>query len=169
MGCSCDARERFSVSFWSEGRGKPHNRQPLEIATGRPPLKPASGHCQQSRAALRIERDNSRTPKRFQAFYVRSAVVLIWGIGLKKDKSAGFGYFDLIRRLSCLSPRVRGNCFDLEERTWLSDLDPVVSYTLQCIQDLSAMDTRLDGRVLQRNAKLQWSHDLSAMDTRAVP
>ena len=90
----------------------------LAIATGRPPLKPASGHCQQSRTALRIARDNSRTPKRFQAFYVRSAVVLIWGIGLKTDKSAGFGYFDLIRCLSGLSPRVRGNpLHDLPQST----------------------------------------------------
>ena len=26
MGCDGEASERFSVSFWSEGRGKPHNR-----------------------------------------------------------------------------------------------------------------------------------------------
>ena len=59
MGCDGDASERFSVSFWSEGRGKPHNRRPLAIATGRIPLRPAFGCRQQSRAALRIARDNS--------------------------------------------------------------------------------------------------------------
>lgn len=80
MGCDGEASERFSVSFWSEGRGKPHNRLSCyrdRSAVGKTCVWPPSamqGECY-------VLQGSSSARKRFRALYGRSAVFLMKGAG----------------------------------------------------------------------------------------